>query len=105
MARVEAHALRRNLADVANHVENWTNRPLLDKTGIQGLFHIETRPWQSMDAGAAPPPPGAKADDGPDLADVPTLFEVFDGLGLKMEARTDKADVYVVDHIEKPSAN
>jgi len=57
-----------------------------------------------MDAGA-PPPPGAKADDGSDLADVPTLFEVFERLGLKMEARNDKADVYVVDHIEKPSAN
>jgi bla regulator protein BlaR1 len=97
------HARAVNMADVVSYVENWTGRPFLDKTGIQGLFHIQTRPWQPMDAGA--PPPGAKADDGSDLADVPTLFQVFEGLGLKMEARNDKADVYVVDHIEKPSEN
>ena len=86
-----------NMGDLANFVENWTDRPLLDKTGIQGLFHIESRPWQDMVA--SPPPLGSG------LAEFPTLFQVFEGLGLKMEARNDKADVYVVDHIEKPSEN
>jgi hypothetical protein len=33
------------------------------------------------------------------LADLPTLFQMFDGLRLKMEARTDKVDV------EKPSGH
>jgi uncharacterized protein (TIGR03435 family) len=98
------HGRAVSMADLAAYVENWAGRPLLDKTGIQGLFYIETKPWQPMGA-SAPQSPGAKADDGSDMADVPTLFEVFEGLGLKIEARNEKADVYVVDHIEKPSEN
>jgi len=40
-----------------------------------------------------------------DIADLPTIFEVFEQLGLKMESTKDKVDVYVIDHIEKPTAN
>jgi uncharacterized protein (TIGR03435 family) len=98
------HGRAVTIADVASYVENWTDRPLLDKTGIQGLFHIETKPWQEISAGPSPAP-GAKADNGADMADLPTLLQVFEDLGLKMEARNDKAEVYVVDHIEKPSEN
>ena len=98
------HARAVNMADLASYVENWTARPLLDKTGIQGLFRVETAPWRELNA-SPPPLPGAKTEGGSDVADLPTLFEVLEGLGLKMEARKDYADVYVVDHIEKPSEN
>ena len=30
------------MTDLVNYVENWTDRPLLDKTGIGGLYKIET---------------------------------------------------------------
>jgi len=99
------HARAVNMADLASYVENWTGRPLLDKTGIKGLYRIETRGWLSMQLMTQPLPPGAKAEDGSDMADLPTLFQIFEQLGLKMEARNDKADIYVVDHIEKPSEN
>jgi hypothetical protein len=39
---------------------------------------------------------------GPDTADHPTLYEVFE---LKMEPRKGEADVYVIDHIEHPTAD
>ena len=52
-----------------------------------------------------PPAPGAKAEDGSDMADVPTLFQLFEQLGLKMDSQKGKADVYVIDHVEKPSEN
>jgi uncharacterized protein (TIGR03435 family) len=93
-----------DMSDLASYMENWTDRPLLDKTGITGLFHIETKGWLPMEA-TQPPAPGAKAEDGTDLADLPTIFQVFDQLGLKMEPRKDKADVYIVDHIERPTEN
>jgi hypothetical protein len=48
---------------------------------------------------------GAKGEDGTGLADVPTIFEVFERLGLKMEAQKGVADVYVIGHVEKPSEN
>ena len=94
------HSRAVTMADLVSYVGTWTDRPLLDNTGIQGLFHIETQPWQRMDAA-----PDAKAVDGVTPSELPTLFQVFKDLGLRMEARTDKAEVYVVDHIEEPSPN
>ena len=99
------HGRAVDMADLVSYVENWTGRPFLDKTGIQGLYHIETKGWLPMQLLSQPPAPGTKAEDGSDMADLPTLFQVFEQLGLKMEARSDKADVYVVDRIEKPSEN
>ena len=98
------HGRAASIADLVNHVENWTDRPLLDKTGIKGLFRIDTKGWLPIESGP-PPPPGAKAEDGSDMADVPTLFQVFEQMGLRMESQRDVADVYVIDHIEKPSEN
>jgi uncharacterized protein (TIGR03435 family) len=76
----------------------------VDRTGIRGLYRIETTGWLPLQPGP-PPAPGAKGEDGGDLADVPTIFEVFDRLGLKMEPQRDRADIYVVDHVVKPSEN
>ena len=94
------HARAVNLADVATYVENWADRPIVNRTGLEGLYHIETTPWQPMDLRSS----GAK-QDGLDVADLPTIFEVFEKFGLKMESQRDQVETYVVDHIEKPSDN
>ena len=52
------HAKAANISDLAAYVENWTERPLLDKTGIKGLYRFETKGWQptigpSVDAGSS----------------------------------------------------
>ena len=94
------HSRAVTMADLVSFVGTWTDRPLLDKTGIQGLFHIETQPWQRMDAA-----PDAKAVGGAAPSELRTLFQVFADLGLRMEVRNGNADVYIVDHIEEPSAN
>jgi bla regulator protein blaR1 len=98
------HARAVTLADVVTYVENWTDRPLVDKTGIKGLYQIETPHWQPMDPGSSPPPPGAK-QDGVDVADLPTIFEVFEKLGLKIESQRGQVEMYVIEHVEKPSGN
>jgi len=98
------HARAVNMSDLVNFVQNWTDRPLIDKTGIQGLYRIETEPFQPMELGSSPPAPGTK-QDGVDLRDLPTLFKVFERLGLKMESHKGKVDTYVIEHIEKPSEN
>jgi uncharacterized protein (TIGR03435 family) len=91
------HARAANISDLAAFVENWTDRPLLDKTGIQGLYRFETKGWlpmsPSVDAGSS------------DAADRPTVFQIFESLGLRMEAQKGAVEVYVIDHIEKPSEN
>lgn len=96
------HAIAVNMSDVAGFVENWTDRPLLDKTGLTGLYRIQTQGWLPMNSTA---PPTGKMDDGTDAADAPSVYQMFAKLGLKMEAQTDKVDVNVVDHIEEPSEN
>jgi uncharacterized protein (TIGR03435 family) len=98
------HARAVNMSDLANFVQSWTDRPLIDRTGIEGLYHIETEPWQPMELASTPPAPGTK-QDGVDLADLPTIFTVFERLGLKMEPQKGKVDMYVIEHIEKPAEN
>lgn len=98
------HGRAVDMSDLVNTVENSTGRPLLDKTGIKGLYRIETKAWMPPGFTQAIPP-GAKAEDGTLFADLPSLFEVFEGMGLKMESRNESVDVYVVDHVERPSEN
>jgi Protein of unknown function (DUF3738) len=89
------HARAANMADLVSFVENWTDRPLLDKTGIRGLYRIETGPYLRMDAMA----------DRWDVPDAPTVFEMFGQLVLSMEPQRGVVEIYVIDHIEKPSEN
>ncbi len=91
------HARAANISDLAAFVENWTDRPLLDRTGIEGLYRFETKGWLPMD-----PSVGAGSSD---VAERPTVFQMFEDLGLRMEARKGVVEVYVIDHIEKPSEN
>jgi uncharacterized protein (TIGR03435 family) len=91
------HSIASDIADLAAFVENWTDRPLLDKTGLKGLYRFETKGWLPMalsaDAGSSDP------------GDRLTVFQMFEALGLKMEAQKAVVEVYVIDHIEKPSEN
>jgi uncharacterized protein (TIGR03435 family) len=98
------HGQAVDMGDLAMYVENWAERPVIDKTGIKGLFHIETRPWLPMTPGPLPPA-GARAEDGSDVADLPTLFGIFEQMGLKLESQKASIDVFHIDQIEKPSEN
>jgi uncharacterized protein (TIGR03435 family) len=93
-----------NMSDLAHFVEGFTDRPLIDETGVEGLYRIETKGWLPLEPGP-PPTPGARSEDGTALADLPTLFQVFESLGLKMVAQKGNAQVYVVDHLERPTEN
>jgi bla regulator protein blaR1 len=98
------HARAADMADLASYMEGWTDRPLVDRTGIKGLYRLETSPWLPMKLGVNPPAAGAK-QDGFDMADLPTIYGVFERMGLKMEPQKGRVDVYVIEHVEKPSDN
>ena len=98
------HGRAVSISDLVSYVQNWTDRPLFDKTGIKGLYRVETEPFQPMELSSSAPQPGAK-QDGVLLADLPTLFTVFERLGLRMESQKGKVDLVVIDQVEKPTEN
>jgi uncharacterized protein (TIGR03435 family) len=92
------HARAADMSDLANFAQNWTDRPLLDETRLKGLYHFETEPWRPMELNSQ------TNVDGADAAD-PTLFTVFERLGLKMTAQKRSLDMYVIERVEKPMEN
>jgi bla regulator protein blaR1 len=92
-----------SMADLALAVSNFADRPVIDRTGIEGLFEINTEGWVPMR-----PRPGGTAtggDAGIDDPERPTLYMIFERLGLKMESSKAPVEMFVVEHIEKPSGN
>jgi uncharacterized protein (TIGR03435 family) len=99
------HAKAFNMAELAVSVSNFTDRPLLDRTGLTGLYDIDTDGWVSMRQRPVRP-------DGPSAEDIamadptrPTLNMIFDRLGLKMESSRAPVETFVIDSVEKPTAN
>ena len=80
------------------------DRPVLDQTGIPGRwdFTLNWTPDDSQFAGmAAKIPPATDGSTAP-----PALYTaVQEQIGLKLDATRAPADVFVIDHIEKPSDN
>jgi uncharacterized protein (TIGR03435 family) len=98
------HGAAVDMSDLVIWVANWTDHPVIDKTGLKGLFRIDTDGWLPMQAGP-PPAPDAKGEDGKLLVDQPTIFEIFNRLGLKLELQRAPVDMFVIDHIERPLEN
>jgi uncharacterized protein (TIGR03435 family) len=99
------HGAAVDMSDLVGYVQNYSDRPIIDKTGIKGLYKIETAgftpPWQKP----ATPGDSGVGEDGVPLSDRPTLFTIFDKLGLKLESQKAPVEMYVIEHIERPTAN
>jgi uncharacterized protein (TIGR03435 family) len=92
------------LNDFLQYLENWIDRPLVDETGIEGLFTIQTTGWRELNP-EDPSDPNANATAATSPTDLPTLFEVFEKLGLRLKPHKGRSAVIVVDAVEKPSQN
>jgi uncharacterized protein (TIGR03435 family) len=69
-----------------------------DQTGIKGNYQV------AFDCPMRTPKP-AIGGDATDPQGVSSLAESLDALGLRLEKRKTLLDVYVIDHVEKPSEN
>jgi len=85
--------------DLVQYIENWTDLPVVNRTGLNGLFAVQTEGWNPMRL--PPPPPGTAAGASP-FADLPTIFAVLRPLGLELKQETATVPVYTVEHIERP---
>jgi uncharacterized protein (TIGR03435 family) len=80
------------------------DRPVVDKTGIPGLFdfHLEFAPDEATPNLTDPASPPAQPSDEPA---GPSIFTAIQELGLKLEPSRGPRELLVVDHVERPSAN
>jgi uncharacterized protein (TIGR03435 family) len=104
------HAKAVNMADLGGYIENWTDHPVVDRTGLNGLYAMDTEGWTPMRAAppADPTPnPLARPSGDGDMSDParPTLFMVLKKLGLDLKPQKGPADIYIVEHMEKPTVN
>jgi len=94
------------LTVLTNNLSQLLGRPVVDKTGLQGLFDYELHwtPGAEQVPGAFGPndlPPPAPSD-----ASTPSIFTALqEQLGLKLESTKDLVEVIVIDSIQKPSEN
>ena len=72
----------------------FVGRPVLDKTGLTGLYDIKFAAT-----------PEFRLRDSTEPGDVDVFEAVQNQLGLKLESQKADIEVLVVDHIERPSAN
>jgi uncharacterized protein (TIGR03435 family) len=94
------------IAQVVGAAQNWTDRPLLDTTGITGFYDIQTEGWAPMRVTLPSPDAAQHGDDASvNISDRPTLFNVFEKLGLRMESQRAVVEMFVIDHVEKPGEN
>lgn len=69
-------------------------RPVVDKTGLTGLYDMH------LDMGQAGLSPDGSANPGPSV-----FSSVQEQLGLKLESQKEQVEYLVIDHIEPPSPN
>lgn len=101
------------MTQLAQRLSGRVDRPVVDKTGIEGKFNFRVEyaadpamrapgiaPGRAGDAGI-PPDAGTAASDP-----TPTLFEALqDAIGLKLSPEKGPVQFLIIDHAERLSAN
>ncbi len=93
------------MSRLADTLASRLGRPVVDSTGIKGVFDLELKwtPDESQPRGPKESMEPLPVDDG---AGGPTIYTALqEQLGLKLEARKGTAEILIIDHIEKPSEN
>jgi bla regulator protein blaR1 len=97
-----------DMDDVVDILTKFTDRPIVNKSNIQGLFDIRLQ-WNpqpgAQSAGQRNDVPGERIVNA-DPTSLPDLFTALDEqLGLKLESRKGQVQTIVIDHVERPSTN
>jgi uncharacterized protein (TIGR03435 family) len=97
-----------SMADLAFALETWTDRPVVDATGIRGLFAVQVAPFANMNPhlndfvdslpeGVPRPPPEPYK---------PSLSSVLEkDFGLRLLPGRAQIEIIQIESVSKPSAN
>jgi uncharacterized protein (TIGR03435 family) len=95
------------VSDLASRLSAWADRPVIDKTGLTGLYTVQTQGWALMRPQAALAPGATPTKESQAFEDSsrPTLFQVLDQLGLELQPQTGPVEIFVIQHAELPAEN
>jgi bla regulator protein blaR1 len=96
------------ISQLAEELSNFLGRAVVDKTGLAGKYDVKLE-WQPDENQIAmfqnmgvPEGFGAPAPD----ANGPSLFAALqEQLGLKLESQKGPVEIFVIEHVERPSEN
>lgn len=92
------HAKAATIADIAQATCLFSTRPVIDETGLKGLYEIDTSRWADTH-----PVPGPQTNESAlEAASLPPLSTVFKNLGLEMDSTRGPVDVYVIERAQRP---
>ncbi|MGP8248020.1 MAG: TIGR03435 family protein [Bryobacteraceae bacterium] len=109
---VHLNASAATLSNLAEMISRFTERPVVDMTGIQGVYDFDlvfspetTRGMRVMGGGMPPPGAGEHApSDAPEGAG--SIYDSVARYGLNLEARKAPMEILIVDHIDRtPTEN
>jgi len=84
------------LSDVRLNGNAILDRPVLDRTGLTGVYNFSLEWTPDLPPSDNPPPDRT----GPSI-----FTAVQEQLGLKLEKQKAPVDMFIIDHVEKPSGN
>jgi uncharacterized protein (TIGR03435 family) len=103
MGRGDLEATGVPLANFIQALSQQLGRPVIDKTGLKGLYDFKLQ-W-TPEPGQGPVVPGGP-EPPPPPADGPSIFTAIqEQLGLRLESTKGPVEVLVVDSVQKPSEN
>src|SRR5436190_9958847 len=92
------------IAEFIRLLGDFLDRPLINDTGLTGVFDLELQFSALRSALPGERVPGALGAGTPD--ETPTVFTVVqEQLGLKLESRRASVEILVIDRAERPSEN
>jgi uncharacterized protein (TIGR03435 family) len=87
------------MADFARNLGPFTGRPVVDKTGLTGVYDLDLT-WTPEEAR---PGPDGTSTPRPPSSDSGSLYTaVQEQLGLKLDAQRGPVDVLVIESVERP---
>jgi uncharacterized protein (TIGR03435 family) len=98
--RYRLHFQASSMQEVANSLAPYFDRPVLDRTGLQGDYDFDVIYDEDQDA-----PNVGGVPFNPYKATAPALSIALEEIGLKLESTKAAVEVLVVDHVEKPAEN
>jgi uncharacterized protein (TIGR03435 family) len=96
------------VSQVSELLARFTERPIVDMTGIQGQYEFDLvfTPEKMPNVARTMPPPGGDTGGNSQAEQAPSVFDAVQKYGLRLDARKGPIEMLTIDHVEKtPTEN